>query len=364
MSGYYTILTDVGIAKMINATLANKKVDFKEMAVGDGGGNAYNPAQNATSLRNEVWRGNIHLVEQDENNPNWIVIEAAIPAVTGGFHVREIGIYDADGDLVAIGNTPETYKPRLDEGSTKDLYLINILEVSNASAVTLKVDPSAAIANRKYVDDKVRIVSTNLTSLRTDFNNHLEQNEYREFSGDLKSIDYNTKVFTGNAANRPIDAAFYVDVKVNPLLKDTHRTLIAKRSTNSDIYTLEMVNGVWGNWIKVLNIGDVVDNLTTNSAITPISARQAKLLQDNKLDKTNIAKGMVVITPTAQNTPTSKIVSWSLSGIPDISLTPTLSLPQTVATSYTNRSANGCTVWCNLTSQTMVDIYINYIAIV
>ncbi|MER1986567.1 MAG: phage tail protein [Solibacillus sp.] len=162
MSIYYTLLTDIGMAKIVNATLAKQKVDVIEMAVGDGGGVAYRPTQKATALKNELWRGVVHLVEPDENNPNWIVIESAIPSTVGGFTIREVGLYDADGDLIAIANTPETYKPQLHEGSAKDLYWKTILEVSNAKAITLKVDPAAAIANRKYVDEKLQIINTQL----------------------------------------------------------------------------------------------------------------------------------------------------------------------------------------------------------
>lgn len=153
---FYTILTDIGLAKVANSQITQEKIDFVEVAVGDGGGSYYNPSSNQTSLVNEVWRGPIGLVGIDENNENWIKIESAIQANDGGFFIREVGLFDADGDLVAVGKYPETYKPKIDEGSSKDLYIRMIIEVSNAAAITLKVDPTVIIATRKYVDDKLR----------------------------------------------------------------------------------------------------------------------------------------------------------------------------------------------------------------
>lgn len=158
---FYSILTRIGLAKLANAQFSGKKVNLTEIAVGDGGGSYYNPTQDDTQLKNEVWRGTIGSVEIDQENPNWIVIESYIPSTSGGFTVREVGIFDADGDMIAIGKYPETYKPSLDNGASKDLLLRMIIEVTNASAVTLKVDPTVIIASRKYVDDKFSELSAN-----------------------------------------------------------------------------------------------------------------------------------------------------------------------------------------------------------
>lgn len=171
---FYSILTSAGLAKLANAQVTGKKVDLTEIAVSDGG-TYYNPTQNDIQLRNEVWRGNIGSVEIDSENPNWIVIESYIPATQGGFTVREVGIFDDAGDLIAIGKYPETYKPSLDDGATKDLLLRMIIEVTNASAVTMKVDPSVIIASRKYVDEKVGVVSDNLTQLDNKVMSHLAE---------------------------------------------------------------------------------------------------------------------------------------------------------------------------------------------
>lgn len=154
---FYTILTNIGLAKIANSQVTGNKVNLVEMAVGDGNGAYYNPTSNDGALRNEKWRGPIGSVEIDEDNANWIVIETVIPSEIGGFFLREVGLFDEEGDLIAIGKYPETYKPILDEGSAKDLYIRMIIEVSNASSVTLKVDPTIIIASRKYVDEKIAL---------------------------------------------------------------------------------------------------------------------------------------------------------------------------------------------------------------
>ena len=149
---YYTILTAVGKAKIANAQVLGRKVDITHLAVGD---RQYNPSENQTALQSEVWRGNISSIHTDEENPNWIILEAVIPADVGGFNVREVGVFDAEGNLIAVGKYPETYKPILTEGSAKDLYLRMIIEVTNASSVQLKIDPTIAMPSRKWVEEEI-----------------------------------------------------------------------------------------------------------------------------------------------------------------------------------------------------------------
>jgi phage-related tail fiber protein len=149
---YYTILTTVGKAKIANAVALGNTVDLKKIAVGDGNGNAVTPQESMTGLTHQVWEADLNSLSVDASNSNWVVATGYIPADVGDFTVREVGIFDADGDMIAIGNYPDTYKPKLDSGSAKDLYLKVILEVSNTSAVTLKVDPAVVLASQDYVN--------------------------------------------------------------------------------------------------------------------------------------------------------------------------------------------------------------------
>lgn len=153
---FYTIMTSIGKASITNATTLGGKVDFKYMALGDGNGTYYSPVESQTTLVNEVHRTQINHIQVDPKNPSWIRLSIVIPANVGGFTVREVGAFDAEGNLLIIGKYPETYKPVLDDGSTKDLTINMILEVSNASIVNLRVDPSVVIATNEYVDDKFK----------------------------------------------------------------------------------------------------------------------------------------------------------------------------------------------------------------
>lgn len=149
---FYTILTATGKAKLANSAVLGSKVKFKTLKIGDGKGAYYEPSETQTSLVNPVWSGNISSISVDESNLNWIIIETLIPATIGGFFIREAGIFDEDDDLIAISKISETYKPVVSEGSTKDLYIKIILEVSNVESVTLKIDPTVIVATKKDIE--------------------------------------------------------------------------------------------------------------------------------------------------------------------------------------------------------------------
>lgn len=153
MAQFYTLLTDVGQAKLANAIALGQTIEITELAVGDGNGTLPPPDSTATALVNEVRRAPINTSITDPDNPNWIVVEQVLPPDVGGWTVREIGIFDVDGDMIGVGNYPETYKPVLSEGSSRTQTVRFVLEVSDTAAVTLKVDPSVVLATRQYVDD-------------------------------------------------------------------------------------------------------------------------------------------------------------------------------------------------------------------
>ncbi|SDJ41736.1 phage tail protein [Billgrantia gudaonensis] len=154
MPQFYTLLTDVGQNKLANAVALGGTIEITELAVGDGGGSLPTPDSSAESLVNEVRRAAINASQTHPDNPSWIVVEQVLPPDVGGWTIREIGIYDVDGDLIGYGNYPETYKPVLSEGSSRTQTVRFVLEVSDTAAVTLKVDPSVVLATREYVDDE------------------------------------------------------------------------------------------------------------------------------------------------------------------------------------------------------------------
>ncbi|EAV9438727.1 phage tail protein [Salmonella enterica] len=152
---FYTLLTDRGMAKIASALADKKQIHLQKMAVGDGGGQYYEPTTSQTTLRHEVWRGDMNTLTVAPNNPNWLIAELVLPEEVGGWYVREVGVFDADGELIAIGKFPESYKPLLPGGCGKQVCIRLIMEVSNTTAVTLTVDPSIVLATRDYVDARL-----------------------------------------------------------------------------------------------------------------------------------------------------------------------------------------------------------------
>lgn len=152
---FYTLLTDRGMAKIASALADKKQLHLQKMAVGDGGGQYYEPTASQIKLRHEVWRGEMNTLTTAPNNPNWLIAELVLPEDVGGWYVREVGVFDDEGELIAIGKFPESYKPLLPGGCGKQVCIRLIMEVSNTTAVTLTVDPSIVLATRDYVDSRL-----------------------------------------------------------------------------------------------------------------------------------------------------------------------------------------------------------------
>ncbi|WP_110973604.1 phage tail protein [Enterobacter roggenkampii] len=152
---YFALLTNIGAAKLANATALGAKVEITQMAVGDGNGALPTPNPAQTALTHELRRAQLNMLTIDPVNTNQIIAEQVIPEDVGGWWIREIGLLDKDGDMIAVANCAETYKPQLQEGSGRVQVIRVILIVSSTEAVTLKIDPSVVLATRKYVDDAV-----------------------------------------------------------------------------------------------------------------------------------------------------------------------------------------------------------------
>lgn len=163
MATYKTYVTDVGAAKIINAQLNGTKVKIASFVAGDGGGNEVNPSPAQTALVNEVYSGPIASATIDDENSLIVVYESAVPSSVGNFYIREVGLKDEEGDLIAVGNYPESYKPIATSGSTTDLIVKMKIQVSNTDAINFKIDPTAAIASRDYVDKNVASAEGRLT---------------------------------------------------------------------------------------------------------------------------------------------------------------------------------------------------------
>lgn len=152
---YYAILTAVGAAKLANAAALGTTLQITQMAVGDGNGNVPVPDANRTTLVNEVRRAPLNQLKIDPSNASQIIAEQVIPESVGGWWIREIGLLDNTGALIAIANCAPSYKPQLAEGSGRTQTVRMVLIVNNTGSVELKIDPSVVLATREYCDNAI-----------------------------------------------------------------------------------------------------------------------------------------------------------------------------------------------------------------
>lgn len=226
---YFALLTNQGAAKLANAAALGSKVNIASMGVGDGGGSLPTPDAAQTKLIGEKRRAQLNSLTIDAANSSQIIAEQIIPESEGGFWIREIGLYDADGVLIAVANCPETYKPQLAEGSGRTQTVRMILIVNSTTAVTLKIDPSVVLATRKYVDDaviEVKAYADGVMKKHTDADN--PHGQYLQIANALAEIKDAgliadvlknlglgdaAKKTVGNGADQLPDMSFFAAVK-------------------------------------------------------------------------------------------------------------------------------------------------------
>lgn len=201
MSTYYAVLTAVGEAKLANAAALGTKLQLSKMAVGDGNGSLPNPVRTQTALVRETYRADLNTLSVDPVNASQIIAEMVIPETEGGYWLRELGIYDAAGDLFAVANCPPSYKPQMAEGSGRTQVLRMVLIVSSTASVQLKIDSSIVLATRAYVDlakaEAVELASEHIIIHMQAADPH---KQYR-LRGGFTTLDVNTQL---NAAHEGV----------------------------------------------------------------------------------------------------------------------------------------------------------------
>ncbi|ENB1520555.1 tail fiber protein [Salmonella enterica] len=274
---FYTLLTDRGMAKIASALADKKQIHLQKMAVGDGGGQYYEPTASQTNLRHEVWRGEMNTLTVAPNNPNWLIAELVLPEEVGGWYVREVGVFDNEGELIAIGKFPESYKPLLPGGCGKQVCIRLIMEVSNTTAVTLTVDPSIVLATRDYVDARLdeHEHSTNHPDAT------LTQKGFTQLSNATDSDD-ETKAATPKAVKAAMAEARNHTHTWNQITSVPDGTLTQK---------------------GIVKLSSATDSTSTTEAATPSAVKAA-------MDKANAAA------------PASHTHAWNqITGVPDGTLT-------------------------------------------
>lgn len=250
---YFALLTNQGAAKLANAAALGTKVNITYMAVGDGGGTLPTPDPAQTKLIGEQRRAQLNSLTIDAANSSQIIAEQIIPESEGGFWIREIGLFDADGVLLAVANCAETYKPQLAEGSGRTQTVRMILIVNSTSAVTLKIDPAVVLATRQYVDNAVIEVKSYADSLMAE---HVKaanpHSQYLLIKNALKEMvdagllpDVLKNLGLGEAAKRGITVAADIATGGDKLpTADAVMSLFSKRAfTGSDYIRIPDVPG-------------------------------------------------------------------------------------------------------------------------
>ncbi len=155
---FYAIVTQNGLEKLAQTKVTGQNISLTHMAVGDGNGNYYTLNKNQIELVREVYRTELSLIQIDSKFPNQIILEASIAAEVGGFFIREIGIFDEDGDLFAVGKYPVTFKPQSESGSSKDLYIRMVLGFSEAPNIEIYINPhNSVVSSDKFEALQLRL---------------------------------------------------------------------------------------------------------------------------------------------------------------------------------------------------------------
>ncbi|VEC15340.1 phage tail protein [Citrobacter portucalensis] len=292
---YFAILTNQGAARLANATMLGTKLNITQMAVGDGNGTLPTPDPAQTKLINQTRIAPINSLSVDANDAGQIIAEQIIPENEGGFFIREIGLYDDDGILIAVANCPETYKPLLAEGSGRTQTIRMILVVSSTSAITLKIDPSVVLATRKYVDDAVIEVKSYADGL---MRNHEQSRNHPDATTTAKGF---TQLNSSVTDDRETQSATPKAVKI---AMDNANARLAKERNLADLPNPALAR-------QNLQLGDSSTKNTGTTANTVAAGDDARITgamqkSQNGADIPDVAKflqnlGLVDLAKTSEN---------------------------------------------------------------
>ena len=149
---YEAVVTDVGNELMMDAVANGRKVAITEFAVGDGNGEYYRPGTGMTGLKHEVWRGSINSCEISPEAANVLIVTAVCPGTVGGFTIREMGVFDGAGHMIAVCNCPATPKVPITDGVVNEMRLALEIALLNGYAVELVIDPNIVTATKADVE--------------------------------------------------------------------------------------------------------------------------------------------------------------------------------------------------------------------
>jgi len=221
---YYAILTEIGTAAIANATVLGQKIALTQFAVGDGGGSYYRPTKEMTALKGEKWRGEINSYEVDSSNPDLINVKAVIPALVGGFTIREMGLFDKDDRLIAISNIPDSVKITTDSGAVKEMEMVMELLVSNANIVSIQVNPTVSIATKEDIQKHNQSLNAHKEQFNEKVNTNLNNVSRETLLQKMGNVTENLENIVGTTENTGGTAsAGTVMAKLNKLHNSKYR---------------------------------------------------------------------------------------------------------------------------------------------
>ncbi|EJD3340663.1 phage tail protein [Salmonella enterica] len=307
---FYTLLTEIGAAKLASAAALGIPLKITHMAVGDGGGVLPTPSAQQTALVAEKRRAALNMLYIDPQNSSQIIAEQVIPETEGGWWIREVGLFDETGALIAVGNCPESYKPQLVEGSGRTQTVRMVLITSSTDNITLKIDPAVVLATRKYLDDKALELKVYVDDLMA---KHLAapdpHSQYaQKDSPTLTGIPKVPTPAAGNSTKQIANTEFVASsiaamVDSAPAALDTLNELAAALGNDPNFATT-MINSLAGK--------QPLDNTLTNLSGKDI----AGLLTYLGLGETiNLAKNAVPATRRVNNKPLSGDITLSAADV-------------------------------------------------
>lgn len=234
-STYFTLVTDSGTRKMLEALNEEKKVNVTQFAVGDGGGRYYTPTTEATGLKNEVWRGPVNACYISKDSGNLLIVESVIPSDIGGFTIREMGLYDDTGALIAICNTPDTQKVKVSDGVVHELDLSMEIALANTESVELIVDPSVVMATKKDIENLRLEVKAQIENI-----NQTAQEQIQEALSIVGNAEKDMDKMKRNMVNMAMVMATLTEANI----MDSDNVVIETFSSNNDVI---MLSGMFDN---------------------------------------------------------------------------------------------------------------------
>lgn len=217
---YYTILTDVGKQKLVEAISNETPIDFTEIAVGDANGVSYDPTGEETALKHEVFKKAIDSVSIDSKDKNIMIFDMVVPASSGGYYMREAGLFANDGTLIAIARIAEQYKPLLEEGAGASITISMRIAISSDAQVYINIQESINYATQNYVQEEFK-------KHKADENPHTQYvilNTYNE------KIDELEQALASKAASNHNHDDLYSNIK------HTHSNYAASNHNHDDTY--------------------------------------------------------------------------------------------------------------------------------